>query len=202
MKQNIYWQMLNYALLIFLVILIPVYAHYYGWQNFLWLSDVGLFLTCLGLWFKVPLLLSMAAVGVMGFELIWCAGFFSELILQVHLITLSDYMFNPMYPRALRALSLFHIITPMIWFCYLRQFGYQTRALRFMIGLYWLILILTYFLTNPADNINWVFMPEILKLRAWGQAVWLIILAIGFPSLIFLPTHFIYQKYFKTNLGK
>jgi len=197
MKQNIYWQTLSYIAGIFLIIMIPTYLYYYGPQNFLWLSDIGLFLTCLALWFNSPLCMSMAAVGVMMLELIWSIVFFGELIFNFHVITLADYMFNPAYPIALRAISLFHIVIPVIWLVYLKQFGYQRRAIYYFILIYWCDLILVCLLTQPSENINWVFMPEFLGLKFLGPITWLIILAIGFPILFFFPTHFIYKKYFK-----
>lgn len=196
-NKNIYWQILSYLAGIFLMVLIPTYLHYYGPQNFLWLSDIGLFLTCLALWFNLPLCMSMAAVGVMILELIWCVGFFSELVFNFHVITLADYMFNPSYPLALRAISLFHVVTPAIWFIYLKQFGYKRQAIYYFIVVYWCDLALAYFFTSPSENINWVFMPEFLGLKCVGPTGWLLILALGFPVLFFLPTHFIYKKYFK-----
>lgn len=199
MEQDICWRILSYFAGIFLIVLIPTYLCYYGPQNFLWLSDIGLFLTCLALWLHSPLLMSMAAVGVMVLELIWCVGFFSELFFNFHVITLADYMFNPVYPIALRAISLFHVVTPVIWFFYLKQFGYRSRAIYYFIILYWCDLLLACLLTNPSENINWVFMPEFLGLKFINSNVWLIILAIGFPLMIFWPTHLVYKKYFKVN---
>lgn len=199
MKQNIYLRILSYLMFIFIIILIPTYLHYYGLQNFLWLSDQGLFLTCFALWFNLPICMSMAAVGVMVLELVWCVDFFGELIFNINLITLSDYMFDPKYPWELRAISLFHIATPIIWLIYLKQFGYKPKALSYFIPLYWLVLLLTYLFTPLSDNINWVFVPEILHLKFLNNYVWLAILAIGFPVFIFWPTHLLYKKIFKTN---
>lgn len=198
-KKTKFWRAVTILLWSFLIGLIPIYYHYYGPQNFLWLSDIGLFLTCLALGFNAPLLMSMAGVGVMVLELVWCVGFFSELIFDVNLITLSDYMFNPNYPLALRAISLFHIVTPVIWFLYLWQFGYKKKALYYFVVLYWLVLILTYFLTNPNDNINWVFMPKIMSVHAYAAYIWAFFLILGLPALIFWPTDLVYRKIFKTN---
>lgn len=198
-KKTKFWKTVTILLWLFLVCLIPIYYHYYGLQNFLWLSDIGLFLTCLALGFNSPLLMSMAAVGVMVLELVWCVGFFSELIFNVNLITLSDYMFNPVYPLALRAISLFHIVTPVIWFSYLWQFGYKKAALNYFVLLYWLVLLLTYCLTNPNENINWVFMPKIMSAHLYASYIWAFFLILGFPVLIFWPTDLVYRKIFKTN---
>ena len=62
---------LNISLTLFIIVLIPVYWKTYGPQNFLWLSDIGLFLTVLALWLKSSLLISMACVGVLFIELLW-----------------------------------------------------------------------------------------------------------------------------------
>ena len=197
MQKNVCWHVLSLIAALFLMILIPTYWHYYGPQNFLWLSDIGLFLTCLSLWLNAPLLMSMAAVGVLVVELIWCVGFFSTLIFQINLISLSDYMFNPIYPLALRAISLFHIVTPVIWIIYLYQFGYRTRAVYYFTILYWIVLALTVSLTNPVENINWAFIPQKLGIDASLSHLWIAFLAIGFPCLIFYPTHLLFKKFFK-----
>ena len=63
------------AWLIFLLILVPVYWYNYGFANFLWLSDVGLFLTFIGLAYKSRLAMSMALVGVFLYEAAWFVDF-------------------------------------------------------------------------------------------------------------------------------
>jgi hypothetical protein len=198
-NKNICWHALGLLAALFLAVLIPTYLHYYGPQNFLWLSDIGLFLTCLSLWLNAPLLMSMAAVGVLAVELIWCVGFFSTLIFNINVISLSDYMFNPVYPLALRAISLFHVVTPLVWIIYLHQFGYETRALRYFTILYWIILALTCLCTNPVENINWAFIPQVMGVDAYAPVLWVAFLAIGFPLLIFYPTHLLFKKFFKIN---
>lgn len=200
-KKNIYWHVLSIFAVLFLTVLIPTYLHYYGPQNFLWLSDIGLFLTCLSLWLNAPLLMSMAAVGVLAVELIWCVGFFSTLIFKLHIISLSDYMFNPVYPLALRAISLFHVFTPIVWILYLRQFGYDSRALRYFTILYWIVLAMTFLCTNPAENINWAFIPQVLEEKdGYISILWVGFLTICFPLLIFYPTHLLFKRFFKINL--
>ena len=196
-KKTAGWQVLTYLTFLFLMILIPTYLHYYGPQNFLWLSDMGLFLTCLALWLNKPVLMSMAAVGVLVLELIWCFDFFAELLFNINPIDLSDYMFNASLPILLRAISLFHVATPIIWVRYLWQFGYDKRALNYFIALYWVVLMLTYQLTDPVENINWVFMPKVVNMGAITPVAWLLIMIIGFPLLLFWPTHLCYKKFFK-----
>ena len=174
--------MLKYLLTIFSVILVPAYWRYYGVSNFLWLSDIGLFLTVAALWLNSTLLMSIAAVGVLAVELAWCIDFFLVLVFKLHSIKLADYMLDTQYPRALRALSLFHCAMPIIWISYFMQHQYDTRALFYFIVLYWLVLCASYFFTDPRENINYVFLRR--------SRMWFFILCAGFPLFVVLPTHF------------
>ena len=199
MKESVYWRFLKYFLTIFVALLIPVYLQYYGWQNFLWLSDIGLFLTVLALWFHSSLLMSMAVVGVMFTELVWCVDYFGELLFGYNLIDLSDYMFDSNYPMALRAISLFHVFVPIIWIWYLAKYGYDRRAFWYMSFLYWLVLAATYLFTDAAANINWVFVPHARSGMALSQSMWVAFLFAAFPLFIFLPSHFLCTKLFKKS---
>lgn len=199
MKESLYWRYVKYFLTIFVIILIPVYVPYYGWQNFLWLSDIGLFLTLAALWLHSSLLMSMAAVGVLFTELVWCVDYFVELFSGYNLIDLSDYMFDSGYPMALRAISLFHVFVPIIWIWYLVKYGYDRRAFLHMTCLYWLVLVTTYLFTEPAANINWVFLPQANPCIEFSPLGWVSFLFVAFPLFIFLPSHFIYKRLFKTH---
>lgn len=188
------WRLIAVCLTVFIAILIPIYWYAYGPSNFLWLSDIGLFLTAIGLWLDSPLIISMATVGVLFVELAWNVDFFCKLILGSSLAPLggiADYMFDPSYPLMLRLLSLFHIVTPIIWLTYLKQHGYEKRAFIYFVPAYWIILMTTYFGTNPAYNINWVFIPTLHYFNANVQLAWVILLFIGFPLFIFFPTHYV-----------
>src|SRR5712672_578226 len=52
--------------------LVPSYAIYWGWANFLHLCDVAVFLTCVGLAYNNALLLSSQAVSSLVGALLWC----------------------------------------------------------------------------------------------------------------------------------
>jgi hypothetical protein len=185
-----FWLLLKIFLTCFTAILIPVYWRKYGIQNFLWLSDIGLFLTVLSLWTHSALLMSMAIIGALLVEIVWNIDFFLELLFNRNCITgLADYMFDSHYSLTLRGLSLFHIAMPLIWILHLAQYGYDTRALYYFTPLYWIILLITYCYTQPKDNINWVFYPHVYSIQSVSPRAWVLLLAIGFPLFIFLPTH-------------
>ena len=180
--------MIKILLTVFLIVLIPVYWKKYGPQNFLWLSDIGLFLTFFALWLHSPLLISMAVIGVLPFEIVWIVDYFYFLIRGRRLLGVSDYMFDPSLTLFIRSLSLFHIVMPFIWIYFLLNWGYDVKAIWYQTGLFWLALVLTYFFTNPAENINWVFISKVYhwRIRAY---LWLILQCVGIPLIVYLPMH-------------
>lgn len=198
MKETRVWRAVKYLLTIFMIVLVPVYWRHYGPLNFLWLSDIGLFLTTFGLWLHKPILVSMAVVGVMAMELAWCVDYFLQLFFVIQTIHLADYMFDRGYPLMLRGLSLFHVAMPIIWILYLIHYGYDRRAFWYTTFLYWVLMIYTYTLTDPAANVNWVYLP--VWKPDWGLSTngWLILLVVLFPLCVFLPTHYMCTKFFRS----
>lgn len=171
----------------FIIILVPIYWKNYGPQNFLWLSDIGLFLTLFALWLESPLLISIAVVGILPVELAWNIDFFTQLLTGYNLLGIANYMFESKYTILLKGLSLFHIFVPILWIWYLFKLGYDEQAINYTIALVSIVLILTYFLTDPKKNINWVFATTELS---WIPPVlWLLILIIGSSLLVFWPMH-------------
>ncbi|MHB1949040.1 MAG: hypothetical protein ACYCQI_13110 [Gammaproteobacteria bacterium] len=188
--------MLRILITLFLAILIPLYYVNYGISNFLWLSDIGLFLTFLGIWIQSPLMISMAVIGVLPFEIFWIIDFFLQLILHKPIFGVTDYMFDAKYSKFLRSLSFFHIVLPILWFWLLIKWGYDDRAFKYQTILTWVVIILTYFFTPPHENINWIFMPKQFHWHWMPSYVWLMILLIGVPLLFLLPLHILFKYFF------
>ncbi|WP_299825902.1 membrane-associated protein [uncultured Pontibacter sp.] len=181
------WLPISYTL--FLLILVPVYWKHYGPANFLWFSDVALFSVGIVLWTESRLLLSMMAVGVLGLELVWCVDYFGRLISGKQLLGLSDYMFHRDKSLFLRGLSLFHVFLPAIVIWLLIKWGYEVTAIYWQTALAWVVLPLTYFLTPPHENINWVFGLGDKPQRKIPPKVYFILALLFFPVAIYLPSH-------------
>lgn len=186
-------KIIKILLTLFVAILIPVYWLNYGPSNFLWLSDIGLFLTVLALWFESPLLISIPAIGILPVEIAWNIDFFTRLITGYTPIGIADYMFDQKYSIFLRSLSLFHIVLPIIWIWYLHKWGYDRRAFFYMTLLGSAAFITTYVFTDPQANINWIFNPIVHHWQI-NSLAWLMVLLISFPLFIFLPMHFLLSK--------
>ncbi len=162
-----------------------VYARAYGPQNFLWLSDIALGLTTAAVITESRLAASMAAVGVLPLELAWNIDFAA----RGKLMGLAAYMFDSKLPAGLRALSLFHVALPptLIWL--LQKSGYNRRAFAIQCGVTWIALTLSYALTDPQQNINWVFGPGSKPQRRLPALLYLVLVMVGFPVLAHWPTH-------------
>lgn len=188
----------KFLLTLFVLVLIPVYWINYGPTNFLWLSDIGLFLTIIALWLESTLLMSVAMIAIFPMEIVWNFDFFSQSLIGYTPLEMTTYMFDPQYSIFLRFLSLFHVIIPAIWLWYFLQWRYDPRALKYAIVLVWTVLLLTYLVTEPEKNINWVFSPFINQWHWVSPLAWLIILMLGFLSCLLL-LHILLKRHFNHN---
>ena len=184
---------------IFVCVLVPVYWVGRGSANFLWMSDIALFLTLFALWQENRLIASMMAVAVVLPELAWNIDFFVRIAVgkDVFGLNATGYMWDRDIPGLVRTLSLFHVFLPAVLIYAVWRLGYDRRALVAQTALAWIVLPASYFLTDPGRNINWVFGlgPEP---QTWMPApLFLILLMVLLPLLIYLPTHLVLMKLFK-----
>ena len=176
------------AYTIFLAVLVPVYWAHYGPANFLWFSDIALIGTGLALWLESPLLASMMMLAVLLPELAWNLDFFGRLLTGHAMFGMSAYMFERERPRLVRALSLFHVPLPigLVWLVH--RLGYDRRAWLGQSLLALVVLPASYWLTDPAENVNWVHglgAPQ-RRLPPW---LYLALLIVAFSLVLYLPPH-------------
>jgi len=172
-----------------LIVVLPVYAKCYGWRNFLWFSDIALIAIGVALWLESPLIVSMMAVGVLLPELLWNVSYFARLLFGWHASGLAGYMFDRKKPRFLRALSLFHVVLPIVMLWLLARLGYDPRALYAQTLLAWIVLPVTYAVVRLHDeNINWVYGLDRRQKRL-PPLVYLALAMIAYPVGLYLPTH-------------
>lgn len=192
------WLKLAYTL--FVLILVPFYWREYGVVNFLRGSDIALLVTVFGLWLENRLLVSTMAVGVLLPELVWNIDFFSHLFTTYNVfgVNLTSYMFNEEIPLFVRGLSLFHVFLPVV-LCYaILRLGYDSRALLAQCILSWIVLPVSYFFTDPGQNINEVFGFG-AEAQSWMSAdAYLVLLMLAYPVLVYLPSHLALKYFSKT----
>jgi len=188
------WIKIAYTL--FVAITVAVYSVKYPLGNFLWFSDIALLTTVPALWLESSLLASMITVGIILPEALWNVSFFGQLLTGRRITGLTDYMFDPRRPLYLRALSLFHVFLPVMLLWMIQRLGYAPSAWMAQTALAWVVLPLTYYFTNPEENVNWVFGPGTEPQKRIPPLVYLGLLMIAFPALVYLPSHFLLQMLF------
>jgi hypothetical protein len=182
---------------------VPVYSWHYGMVNFLWGSDIALFLALVALWWERRVFASIAAVGVLLPEALWNIDFFSHLLAGRDVLGLdaTGYMFDTARPLYLRALSVFHVFLPWLLLWLLYRLGYDRRALWLQTVLAWVVLPVSYLFTDPARNINWVFGFGVEPQTWMPGPVYLLLLMAAFPILVYLPTHCLLARFFPARNG-
>ena len=185
------WIKLVYTL--FVAVTVVVYAVKWGPGNFLWFSDIALIGTVPALWLESGLLAGMMTISILLPEILWNLSFFVQLATRRRVSGLTDYMFDGSKPLYLRALSLFHVFLPVLLVWMISRLGYQSGALAAQTIVAWVVLPLSYWLTKPEDNVNWVRGFK----NGMHRTGYLGLLMIGFPVVIYLPTHFLLMTMFK-----
>jgi len=188
------WIKIPYTVFVF--VLVPVYWIRYGPANFLWFSDIALFATLAALWLGSRFLLSMMASGVLIFDTVWNLIFFPRLIFGAGPEGVVDYMFDPEISVFIRALSLFHVALPIIQLRALGKLGYDVRAWKYQAVLGWIILLLTYALSGPEKNINWVYGVTETPQQWLPAPLYLAAGMLIYPTVICFPTHVILKRLF------
>ena len=184
-----------YAL--FVCALTPIYWRQYGPANFLWFSDIALLALVPALWLENALLVSMMAVSVVFFEALWNIDFFFRVSTGKSLIGLSAYMFDPKIPLFIRGLSCFHIVLPLLLLWTLHRLGYDQRAFVWQTVVALVVLPLSYLLGNPHENVNWVYGFGQNPQRILPAPLFLIVLMLLFPLVVYLPTHLLFARIFR-----
>ncbi|HEX8424939.1 membrane-associated protein [Hymenobacter sp.] len=196
----------------FLAVMVPVYWTNYGPTNFLYFCDISLLLCLISLWTEKKLPASMAAVGILLPQVLWCLDFLGELF-GVHLVGMTAYMFDLNRSLFLRGLSFFHGWLPFLLVFLVKRLAYDRRALWAWTGLAWGLCLVAYFFLPPAGavmpdpkipvNINYVYgfddahpqtwLPAPVYLLGWMAALFLV---------AYLPTHMVLRKWLGTKPAK
>jgi hypothetical protein len=183
---------------VFVCLLVPVYWIAYGPANFLWASNIALFVILVSIWTGNRLLPSMMALGVLLPETGWMFDFTVRLVFGEDAIPLAGtrYMFNPDIPLWVRGLSLYHFVLPAILIWLLYRLGYQRRALYWQTLVAWVVLPVSYLVGEPPASINWVngFGPE--PQTAMPGPLFVALLMVLAPVALYLPTHLLLSRLF------
>lgn len=181
-----WWIKLPYTAIVATIVVF--YAFNYHPTNFLWFSHLILIFSVVTMWLESRLLASMLAVAGLLPELGWNLDFWVGVAAGGSVTGATGYMFNAEASRLLRGMSLFHVVLPWVVLWMVWRLGYDRRALPVQIVVCWIVLALTYAITDPQDNINWAFGPVNVQDRV-HPLLYLAAEMIVFPAAFYLPAH-------------
>ena len=169
----------------------------HGPGNFLWFCDIANFLIALSLWLESPLLLSSQAVSVLIVQIVWLADVVTRALSGSHLVGGTEYMFDAAIPFSVRVTSLFHLLVPPLLIWGIARLGYDRRGWLLQTAIAWVVVPVTYVVTDPARNINWVWGPFGRDSQGLvAPELYLIALMFAYPLLLYIPTHALLVRLF------
>lgn len=185
---------LRWVALVWLAVWLPAYWKVWGPANFLHLCDIAVILTCVGLWRGSSLLLSSQALSSVLGDVLWCADAASRLVAGAHLLGGTEYLWDRRYPLAVRLLSLFHVVLPLVLIWSLRRVGYDRRGFKLQSAIAAVILPLSRFV-RPDLNINFALQDPLFG-RSWGPApVHLALSYLALLAVFYWPLHWILGRF-------
>lgn len=187
------WFKIAYTLLV--LAFLVIYWQRYGPRNFLWFSDIAFIGAVPAMWLESPLISGVLACMALLPEVLWNVDYGLRLLLRRRITGLTDYMFDPSIPLWLRGVSLFHVPLPLVLIWLVAAYGYPAASLAATAGTGAVVLALSYLLSSPEKNINWVFGLGRIQYRL-PPPVYLGLLYLGFVFVVFLPTHWLLRWLF------
>src|SRR3989337_1245159 len=138
----------------------------------------------------------MMALAVVLPELAWNIDYFFRLATGASLIGLTNYMFDTSIPRYIRGLSLFHVALPLLLIWALYRLGYDRRALFWQTLVAAVVFPLSYFFSNPRENVNWTYGFGDKPQTRVAAPLFVVFLILMFPLAIYLPMHLLLDRLF------
>ena len=170
----------------------------HGPTQLLWLCDIGIFLTGIGLIIKSRLILTAQFVGLFIYHLCWHIDFLSFVLFKEMLFSSTAYMFSDKVTVYEKSLSFFHhtyTIPVLLWA--LLRLGTSKSGWIFQTIQTSVAFILTYFLTDPLRNVNWIFGAGFADISPakMNPVVYYITMIIFPPIIIYWPLNILISRF-------
>lgn len=169
-----------------------LYSEYVHWQHYLWMCHLGHVIIVVGLWTESGLLLSWQALALLIPDLIWTVDFWIGVATGGHTpfgAAWNVFQPNEVFPRLQRALSLFHLVMPWLLIWALWRFGYDRRAFWLQAATCWVLFPITFFVSRPGDNINWVYGPFGKEQHVVAPLAFMPAAMVLYVVVLYLPSH-------------
>lgn len=181
---------------VWLAVYLPAYAWAYGWANFLFLCNLGVILTTIGLISGSRLLLSSQAIAAPVIGLAWGLDAGWRLLSGHHLFGGTEYMWDASLPLFTRLLSLYHVAWPLLLLLWLSRIGYHRRGWPLQAGVAAAALVTARLFTTPAENINFAFSDPFFHRQLGPAAVHLLCVWLALAGIAYGTTHVCLRRVF------
>jgi hypothetical protein len=181
---------------LWLLVYLPTYQIAYGTLNFLFLCNIGVILTAIGLIARNRLLLSSQAVAAPVIALAWTIDAGWKLISGEFLFGATAYMWDPSYPWFARLLSLYHLGWPLLLWWVLRRVDYDPRGWWLQTMVAALAMLAGRLLVPAADNVNFAWTDPFFGRQLGPSPVHLLICWSLLSLLAYGPTHWVLKRVF------
>lgn len=172
-----------------LAIYVPSYASAYGLANFLFLCNLGVMITAVGLIAGSRLLLSSQAVAAPVIAIAWGLDAGWRLVFGHHLYGGTEYMWDASLPLFTRLLSLYHLLWPLLLLYCLRRSGYDRRGWPLQAVIAAAALVVARLFTTPAENINFAFSDPFFHRQLGPAPLHLLAVWLALAGLAYGLTH-------------
>jgi hypothetical protein len=205
---------LHWGLKLFLVAFSLTLGVYSGFQqgvpSLFWFCNIALFVATAGVVAERPLLVSMAAVGVLVIQALWIVDLLLSTV-NLSPVRMTGYMLSDDVTSIKKGLSLFHAWMPPVLAYVLWKIGYDSRGLLYWTVLMCLLLLMSYLFLPappaPADqptlsvNVNYVYGLNMSAPQQRMPALaWLLGMMAFMPLVFFLPAHLLLMRLFRAPM--
>jgi len=180
---------------VWMAVWVPLYWQHNGAANFLWLCDFANWVLFLAIWMESSLLLSAQLAGVFLIQLVWTVDFVAALLIGVHPVGGTEYMFDPALPLWLRGLSLFHVWTIPLLVWLVRRVGYDRRGWRVQVAIAAVLFPLGVVFGTREQNLNWMYAPFGLPQTVLAPLLFAFVAVPIAALLLFLPGDWLARRY-------
>ncbi len=180
---------LRWFALLWLLIYVPSYALAYPLINFLFLCNLGVLLTAIGLLVGNRLLVSSQAVAAPVIGIAWTLDAGWRLFTGNFLFGGTAYMWEEQYPLFTRLLSTYHIFWPLLLLVCVCRSGYDRRGWPLQIAIAAGGFLVARLATPPEENVNFAFKDPFLGQQLGPPLVHILLLVAVLGLVAYGATH-------------
>ncbi len=185
----------RWAALAWLAFWVPVYWLFWGPHNFVFLCDIAVFLTCIGIWADNALLISSQAVSSLIVDAMWAVDAGWREAFGRHIFGGTEYLFETSHPLWLRLVSFYHVAMIVVLLWALVRAGYDRRGWALQARIVAAAFVAARF-TPASQNINFAFRLPVVD-KPFGPAPLHVAVSVAFMIfVVYWPTHWALKKIF------